>query len=82
MCASLSFSQNTKLPRPKIYFHDPDEGLIWIEDLGEERSVQSLAKKAGIVRGAFYRSALDQGAKLHDYPKAEWRNRMATAGRV
>src|SRR5882672_7266960 len=20
---------------PKIYFHDPSEGLIWIEDLGE-----------------------------------------------
>jgi len=20
---------------PKIYYHDPDEGLIWIEDLGD-----------------------------------------------
>jgi aminoglycoside/choline kinase family phosphotransferase len=49
---------------PKIYFHDPDEGLIWIEDLGEE-DLFSHRHESWLVRRALYESALDQGAKLH-----------------
>ena len=49
---------------PKIYFHDPDEGLIWIEDLGEE-DIFSHRGESWLVRRALYESALDQGAKLH-----------------
>ena len=49
---------------PKIYFHDPDEGLIWIEDLGEE-DLFSHRSETWMVRRALYESALDQGAKLH-----------------
>jgi aminoglycoside/choline kinase family phosphotransferase len=30
------FLAEHKIAAPKIYFHDPEEGLIWIEDLGEE----------------------------------------------
>ena len=49
---------------PKIYFHDADEGLIWIEDLGEH-DLFSYRKESWLVRRAFYESALDEVGKLH-----------------
>ena len=39
---------------PKIYFHDPEEGLIWIEDLGES-DLFSFREDTWLVRGALYR---------------------------
>ena len=36
---------------PKIYFHDPAEGLIWIEDLGE-RDLWSYREESWLVRRA------------------------------
>ena len=56
---------------PKIYFHDAEEGLIWIEDLGES-DLFSFRDDTWLVRGALYRSALDEIAKLHDLPESEW----------
>lgn len=53
---------------PKIYFHDPAEGLIWIEDLGE-RDLFSYRDESWMVRRVFYESALDEVAKLHDLPE-------------
>ena len=52
---------------PKIYFHDPAEGLIWIEDLGE-RDLWSYRAESWLVRRAFYESALGEVAKLHRLP--------------
>ncbi|MBA3650118.1 MAG: phosphotransferase [Chthoniobacterales bacterium] len=49
---------------PKIYFHDPAEGLIWIEDLGE-RDLWSYRDDRWPVRRAFYHSALEEIGKLH-----------------
>jgi aminoglycoside/choline kinase family phosphotransferase len=49
---------------PKIYFHDPTEGLIWIEDLGE-RDLFGYREESWLVRRAFYESALDEIGKLH-----------------
>src|SRR6266581_1699629 len=49
---------------PKIYFHDPAEGLIWIEDLGA-RDLYSYQHESWLVRRAFYESALDDIIKLH-----------------
>ncbi len=49
---------------PKIYFHDSEEGLIWIEDLGE-RDLWSYREESWPVRRAFYESALTEVAKLH-----------------
>jgi aminoglycoside/choline kinase family phosphotransferase len=49
---------------PKIYYHDPDEGLIWIEDLGE-KDLFSNRDESWLVRRALYESALDEVAKLH-----------------
>jgi aminoglycoside/choline kinase family phosphotransferase len=54
---------------PKIYFHDPEEGLIWIEDLGEE-DLFSHRHESWAVRRAFYKSALDEIAKLHQLPES------------
>jgi aminoglycoside/choline kinase family phosphotransferase len=54
---------------PKIYFHDPTEGLIWIEDLGE-RDLYSYQHESWLVRRAFYESALDQILKLHAVPES------------
>src|SRR6266436_10059300 len=54
---------------PKIYFHDPAEGLIWIEDLGE-RDLCSYQHESWLVRRAFYESALDQIVKLHSLPES------------
>jgi N-acetylmuramate 1-kinase len=63
---------------PKIYYHDPDEGLIWIEDLGE-RDLFSYRAEPWLVRRAFYESALDEILKLHRLPESiceEMRERL------
>src|SRR5437762_6858280 len=54
---------------PRIYFHDPTEGLIWIEDLGES-DLYSYRHDSWLVRRAFYESALDQIATLHSLPES------------
>lgn len=54
---------------PEIYFHDPAEGLIWIEDLGE-CDLYSYQHESWLVRRAFYESALDQIVKLHGLPES------------
>ena len=61
------FLERHKIRAPKIYFHDPTEGLIWIEDLGE-RDLFGYREESWIVRRAFYESALDEVAKLHRLP--------------
>src|SRR5437867_9629327 len=54
---------------PKIYFHDPTEGLIWIEDMGEQ-DLYSYRGDSWLVRRAFYESALDEIIKLHSLPES------------
>jgi aminoglycoside/choline kinase family phosphotransferase len=54
---------------PKIYFHDETEGLIWIEDLGEQ-DLYGYRNDSWLVRRAFYESALDEIIKLHSLPEA------------
>jgi hypothetical protein len=53
---------------PKIYFHDPAEGLIWIEDLGKI-DLWSQRGESWMVRRAFYESALGEIVKLHCLPE-------------
>jgi hypothetical protein len=65
------FLAEHEIAAPKIYFHDAEEGLIWIEDLGET-DLFSFRDDTWLVRGALYRSALDEIAKLHDLPDNEW----------
>jgi aminoglycoside/choline kinase family phosphotransferase len=54
---------------PKIYFHDPSEGLIWLEDLGKN-DLYSYRRESWLVRRAFYESALDEIATLHSLPES------------
>jgi len=49
---------------PKIYFHDPAEGLIWLEDLGAH-DLWSHREESWPARRALYQSALEEVAKLH-----------------
>ena len=64
-----SFLAEHRIRVPEIYFHDGDEGLIWLEDLGE-RDLYSYRDESWLVRRAFYESALDQIAALHELPES------------
>jgi aminoglycoside/choline kinase family phosphotransferase len=59
-----------KIRVPNIYFHDPSEGLIWIEDLGEA-DLWSYRDESWLVRRAFYELALEEIAKLHGVSEAQ-----------
>jgi aminoglycoside/choline kinase family phosphotransferase len=58
------FLAEHKIRAPKVYFHDPEEGLIWIEDLGEI-DLWNHREESWLVRRSLYESALDQAARLH-----------------
>ena len=58
------FLTEHRIHAPKIHYHDPEEGLIWIEDLGK-RDLFSYRNESWLVRRAFYESALDEIVKLH-----------------
>ena len=53
---------------PRIHFHDPEEGLIWMEDLGD-RDLWSYRDESWQVRRLLYQSALASIAKLHRLPE-------------
>lgn len=55
---------------PKIYFHDPNEGLIWVEDLGE-RDLWSHREENWSEQRELYQSALEEIAKLHKISPAD-----------
>src|SRR4051795_3572499 len=52
------FLETHDIHAPRIYYHDTDEGLIWLEDLGE-RDLFGYRDEPWLVRRAFYDSALD-----------------------
>jgi len=56
---------------PKIYSHDPEEGLIWIEDLGEN-DLWSHREESWASLRLLYHSALEDVAKLHRIPHSEF----------
>jgi aminoglycoside/choline kinase family phosphotransferase len=62
------FLEKHGIRAPRIYYHDAEEGLIWIEDLGE-RDLFSYRDESWLVRRAFYDSALDEVRKLHELPE-------------
>ena len=66
------FLAEHKIRAPKVYFHDAEEGLIWIEDLGEI-DLWNHREESWLVRRSLYESALDQAARLHDLPEASAR---------
>jgi aminoglycoside/choline kinase family phosphotransferase len=63
------FLETHGIHAPRIYYHDADEGLIWLEDLGE-RDLFGYRDESWLVRRAFYESALDEIRKLHQLPES------------
>ena len=63
------FLEEHEIRAPRIYYHDSDEGLIWLEDLGES-DLFSYRAESWLVRRAFYESALDEVRKLHQLPES------------
>lgn len=62
------FLEKHEIRAPRIYYHDADEGLVWLEDLGEN-DLFSYRTEPWLVRRAFYESALDEVRKLHRLPE-------------
>jgi N-acetylmuramate 1-kinase len=62
------FLEKHEIRAPRIYYHDADEGLVWLEDLGEN-DLFSYRAEPWLVRRAFYESALDEARKLHRLPE-------------
>lgn len=54
---------------PKIHFHDAAEGLIWMEDLGEN-DLWSHREESWAARRTLYEAALEVIARLHALPPA------------
>ena len=61
------FLAEHRIRAPRIYFHDAEEGLIWIEDLGQT-DLWSFREENWLVRRALYESALHESVKLHCLP--------------
>ena len=58
------FLQTAGVPVPEIYHHDPADGLIWMQDLGE-LDLWSFRKESRDSRMALYTSTLDGVLQMH-----------------
>jgi N-acetylmuramate 1-kinase len=62
--AVANFLDGIGVNAPLIYFHDDEEGLIWMQDLGEE-DLWHHRTESWPVRKALYERTLDQVVTLH-----------------
>ncbi len=62
--AIANFLNGIGVNAPLIYYHDQDQSLIWMQDLGEE-DLWHHRNEPWAVRRRFYEAALDQAASLH-----------------
>jgi len=58
------FLQSAGVPVPEIYHHDPADGLIWMQDLGE-LDLWSFRNESRDARMALYTSTLDGVLQMH-----------------
>jgi aminoglycoside/choline kinase family phosphotransferase len=58
------FLGSAGVPVPEIHRHDPEDGLIWMQDLGEQ-DLWSFRNCAWEPRRAFYESTLDGVLRMH-----------------
>lgn len=58
------FLDGSSVRVPRIFFHDPTEGLIWMQDLGED-DLWTHRDADWDVRRPLYQSALESAARLH-----------------
>ena len=63
-CEIAAFLDNLGVRVPSIYHHDTEEGLIWMEDLGE-LDLWHFRSGSWAMRQRLYRSALEQIEHLH-----------------
>ena len=63
-CEIAAFMKSLSVRVPAIYHHDAEEGLIWMEDLGEI-DLWQYRDEPWAVRQPLYRSALEQVIRLH-----------------
>lgn len=62
--AIAGFLDSIGINVPEIYFHDEEEQLIWMQDLGEH-DLWAYRDEPWHVRRGLYESALDQAITLH-----------------
>jgi len=62
--AIANFLSGIGINAPLIYFHDEEQGSIWLQDLGDEDLWHHRADSWD-VRGELYRRALDEALILH-----------------
>lgn len=62
--AVANFLDGIGVNAPLIYFHDDEEGLIWMQDLGEE-DLWHHRTESWPVRRILYERTLDQVIRLH-----------------
>lgn len=62
--AIAQFLEREGLRVPRMYRHEPESGLIWMEDLGE-RDLWSFRQEPWSVRRGLYESVLREALKLH-----------------
>jgi aminoglycoside/choline kinase family phosphotransferase len=58
------FLNGAGVPVPEIHHHDPEEGLIWMQDLGEQ-DLWSFRNAPWTPRRALYESTLDGVLRMH-----------------
>jgi N-acetylmuramate 1-kinase len=71
--AIANFLDGIGVNAPLIYYHDHDQGLIWMQDLGEG-DLWQFRSEPWAVRRRFYEAALDQVTILHGTEMAGWEN--------
>ncbi|MBV9492352.1 MAG: phosphotransferase [Verrucomicrobia bacterium] len=62
--AIANFLKASGVNAPAVYHHDPGEGLIWMQDLGDE-DLWHYRDQPWAVRKALYEQVLDQAATVH-----------------
>jgi hypothetical protein len=58
------FLNGAGVPVPEIYRHDPQDGLIWMQDLGEQ-DLWSFRNTSWLPRRALYESTLNGVLRMH-----------------
>lgn len=62
--AIANFLEGVGVNAPFIYYQDKEEGLIWMQDLGEE-DLWHHRTESWLVRRQLYHNAIDQVIRLH-----------------
>ena len=76
--AVANFLDGVGVSAPLVYFHDSEEGLIWMQDLGDE-DLWLHRSESWAIRRELYRRTLDQAITLHRTDPRLWHLRSGLA---